>query len=132
VTTLEQFENVLTALAIWREARGESLAARDGVYHVIRNRTLDAANRWPKTFSGVILQTLQFSSFNAHDPNAAKIPTATDGAFIQCCAIVDSPGADPTSGANHYLSIPAGDPLPSWADSNKITCTIGPFTFYRF
>ena len=36
--TLESYSSVLTALAIWREARGESQEARRGVLHVILNR----------------------------------------------------------------------------------------------
>jgi spore germination cell wall hydrolase CwlJ-like protein len=129
MSTHEAFEQVLTALCIWREARGCSEEAQIGVYHVIANRVAD--HRWPNTFSGVVQQPLQFSSFNAGDPNASKIPTNTDVAFAQCCAIVDAPGDDPTGSANHYHSLKPEDHLPSWADPTKITKKIPPFTFYK-
>ena len=131
-TTFDKYDAVLTALAIWREARGEEATARRGVYWVIHNRTTDAKNRWPKKHVDVILQPSQFSSFHSPDRNASLIPDTSNGAFMECCAIVDAPGADPTWGANAYHSYPAGSQfLPTWAEASKLTVHIGAFSFYR-
>lgn len=132
------YEQWLAALCLWREARGSSLAALTAIWWVIQNRANDAHNRWPKTIPGVILQHLQFSSFNAGDPNALKFPippnaTSPDWSAFQSCivAIETTLGGDPTSGATNYESIPDPSKRPSWCDPNKITVTIGPFRFYK-
>jgi len=127
----EAYEDVLTALFVYREARGESFDAKRAVVHVILNRTKDAKGRWPKLRSEAILQPLQFSSFNRNDPNATVMPHWNNRAWRECCQAVECPGEDPTGGANHYHSIPEGQPLPKWATPEKITARIGAFTFYK-
>lgn len=125
--TAAAYHTVLTALAIWREARGETSPAQRGVMWVIRNRSRD--KRWPNTAAQVILQPKQFSSFNENDPNTAKFPMPLDPSWLRVCAVVDEPGEDPTAGANHYHS--AMPLLPAWAEPSKVTCRIGDFTFYK-
>lgn len=130
------YEQWIAALCIWREARGASLPAMNGVYSVILNRSTDAHARWPRNVPDVITQHLQFSSFNAGDPNAMRFPSpgsASDWkAWLNCQAVVETPiGPDPTQGATNYHSIPEGQPLPAWADPAKLTVEIGPFKFYR-
>ncbi len=130
------YDQFLEALALFREARGSSLAAKAAVLAVIRNRAADALNRWPKTTGDVVTQPKQFSSFNANDPNVTKWPTQKQpverAAWQDCLAVVETVmTADPTHGANHYHSIPDGQPLPSWADPAKLTVTVGPFKFYK-
>jgi hypothetical protein len=119
------------------------MAALTAIYHVIINRANDAQRRWPRTLVGVILQPHQFSSFNANDPNVVKFPMPPDPegkalpsadwkAFLDCQTVVGSVlSADPTNGANGYESLPEGAPKPAWCDPAKITCTIGPFRFYK-
>lgn len=136
MTTTESYDPFLFALAIWREARGEPLAGKIGVAWAIRNRMTDAARRWPRTAGGVILQPAQFSSFNAGDPNAAKIPPANDAAWLECCRVVDAVTVsasenDPTQGANHYHSLPEQAAWPNWAEPSKQTAIIGRFHFYK-
>jgi hypothetical protein len=131
------YEEWLLSLCLWREARGSTIGALRAIYWVLQNRASDHFNRWPKDIPGVILQPKQFSSFNAGDPNATKFPLKTNpldyAAFLSCQSIAQSPGDDPTGGANHYESLPSdpGHPKPGWCDPLKITCKIGAFTFYR-
>jgi spore germination cell wall hydrolase CwlJ-like protein len=133
VTTSNSYENVLAALCLWREARGQSAAAKAAILAVIRNRVAD--KRWPNTLTGVILQPLQFSSFNSGDPNATQMPNPKNAAdwaaWTECCNVVDTPLiADPTMGATNYESCEPGK-LPSWAQPSKLTVQIGPFRFYK-
>jgi spore germination cell wall hydrolase CwlJ-like protein len=138
VKTLESYDPFLFALAVWREARGESLQGKLGVAWCIRNRMTDRQMRWPATPGGVVLQRLQFSCFNADDANATKLPAAMDPAWLECCRVVDAvqeagSEADPTHGANHYHSFPASRPelWPAWADPAKQTAIVGRFYFYK-
>ena len=129
------YEQFLSALCLWREARGSSLPALTAIYHVILNRVADPAHRWPRTIPGAILQPYQFSSFLKSDPNVTKFPiddgSADWKAWLDCCLAVSTLiGGDPTRGATNYESC-APDALPPWADPSKLTVTIGPFRFYR-
>jgi N-acetylmuramoyl-L-alanine amidase len=125
----------LRSLCLWREARGTSREALTAINAVIQNRMEDAKGRWPKTATEVILQPLQFSSFNPGDPNATKLPNPKQpGDWIAwglCVAIASAPlESDPTGGATNYHSLPAGS-LPAWADPQKLTAKIGAFRFYK-
>lgn len=66
------YQLVVISLAIWREARGQSYKEKLAVGQTIENRVRDL--RWPETYSSVVLQPWQFSSFNKNDPNATKFP----------------------------------------------------------
>ena len=125
--TYAHYQDVLMALCAWREARGEGLEAMRGVCWVIRNRLSDPLNRWPKASSEVVLQSLQFSSFNKSDPNATKFPLCSSMAWEEACQAVDNPGTDPTGGANHYHS---GTP-PAWAFGKTPCVVIGRLMFYK-
>jgi spore germination cell wall hydrolase CwlJ-like protein len=128
------YDQFLISLCLWREARGSSAQAMTGVMHVILNRAKDNQNRWPKDIHKVILQKLQFSSFNRDDPNSSKFPIDDGGADWKAWKQAEevafrSLGDDPTRGANHYHSempIP-----PKWANPDKLTVEIGPFSFYK-
>lgn len=127
-TLLDRF---LLALCVWREARGETLTGKKLVAAVVINRRTDAAHRWPRTISGVILQPLQFSSFNAADPNSVKFPnTAMDlSIWEDCVAAADGAIIGPlTTDANHYH---VEGLHPAWADTSKIVATEGAHVFYR-
>jgi len=133
MATLDEYNNVMAALCIWREARGEPRDGKLAVMWVILNRKNDPHNRWPNTYAKIVLQPLQFSSFNRNDPNAALLATPTDSSFYECCQCVDAPGlSDPTLGANCYHAYPEGDPhWPSWATPEHFTVKIGKHSFYR-
>lgn len=130
------YDEFLGALCIFREARGASMPAKVAIWWVLRNRAADPRARWPKTIAGCVTEPYQFSSFNKGDPNSTLFPDQKqiqDWDAWQDCqdAVMVAIGGDPTDGATNYHSIPDGQPLPSWADSAKLTVTIGPFKFYR-
>lgn len=135
------YSQFLAALCLWREARGESLAALHAIWNVIRNRATDSAHRWPRTISGVVLQPHQFSSFSTGDPNAVKFPQEPASAAIASAdwtawlnaqiVVSDINSPDPTNGANSYESLPPDAERPGWAQADKITLVLGPFRFYK-
>lgn len=134
------YDQFMAALCLWREARGCSLPTLAAVYQVILNRSTDAQRRFPRTLAGVVLQHMQFSSFNVDDPNSTKFPmppapgaqpTSDWKAWLDCQMVVQSPiGGDSTGGATNYEDC-ADDKLPAWAQPDKLTATIGPFRFYK-
>ncbi len=135
--TLEQvYEVFLLALVIWREARGEILAAKYGVAWVVMNRTKHPG--WwggPSTVS-VILKPFQFSSFNHNDPNATRWPSPLDTSWeasLQIAAdMYAGQGQDPTSGAVYYFDRSLDNNPPVWAiDGSTVhTADIGNLHFY--
>jgi len=133
LTTTEFIE----ALALYREGRGETMAAKVAMLAVIRNRANDPDHRWPRSTVGVITQPLQFSSFNSNDVNAGVWPTPMGNpgawqAWCDCCNVVTTPmTADPTMGATNYEAMPDGVTRPSWADPAKMTVQIGKTRFYK-
>lgn len=135
------YNQILAAICLWREGRGQSKAALAAIYHVILNRVSDPKHRWPKTISGVIMQHLQFSSMTfPGDPNLLRMPI-DDGspdwlAFLDCQAVVATALiADPTQGATNYVSVDARGNIPEgakdWATADKLTYQVGPFRFFR-
>jgi spore germination cell wall hydrolase CwlJ-like protein len=134
MTILTATEDELFALAVWREARGETPSAKLGVASVIRNRTKDPKKRWPRTIRAVILQPRQFSSFNPTDPNYTKFPAPDDPTWHESKSVVADVLAghdDPTHGANLYHSLTPGKPWPKWAIPEDLTAHIGAFRFYK-
>ena len=78
---------------------------------------------------------MQFSSFNSGIGAVSAFPNqkfiADWKAWLECCAIVDAPGDDPTGGAVMYHSVELSSPSwPAWATPEKLTAHIGPFRFY--
>lgn len=148
MTPAAELDSILVRLCLWREARGESLAAKAAVLAVIRNRANDPKNRWPKTLAGIVTQKFQFSSFNANDPNVTAWPKATVTiapssdwiAWLNCGTVYDAAiGADPTHGATHYHDKSIPPPAVAWLGPGKTvadlealkTCEIGNLAFYR-
>jgi spore germination cell wall hydrolase CwlJ-like protein len=116
------------ALCVWREARGESFRGKSLVAQVIENRVRDP--RWPDTYVGVITQRLQFSAFNAGDPNALMFPAENDRAWPDCVAAADLVVAAPAllTTANHYHTV---DVRPTWADPTRLVTQEGRHKFYE-
>jgi N-acetylmuramoyl-L-alanine amidase len=136
--TREQSVDVtLLALTIWREARGESVEAKDAVAWTVMNRV--KANGWfGKTVLGVVTKPWQFSSLTAPgDANLIRWPnpvdTASDVVWSECLDAAE--GAynnlvpDPTSGATHYYSVDI--PAPNWTAEMTFLVQIGAFKFYK-
>jgi N-acetylmuramoyl-L-alanine amidase len=128
------WDRAVMALTVWREARGESYAAKIGMAWVIRNRSEDAGKRWHRSIAEVCLQPLQFSCYNPTDPNAVKMPRLKDLSFVECLSavveVMKAEAVDPTRGANHYHALAPGKE-PAWADESKLTAIIGRTRFYR-
>lgn len=133
--TADHYSQVLLALCIWREARNQSKPAKTGVKHVILNRVADPKGPYRNCTDIVqtILKPYQFSSFLPKDANASLLPDpckpAEWKAWLECCDVVDSSEADPTSGATHYFSVDIAPP--AWATPDKFTIALGAFRFYR-
>jgi len=132
----DQYPKLLAALCVWREARGEGIDAKRGVYWTLANRAAAQPSPWPNDLAAVVLQPHKFSSFGQGDPNSLKFPAVSDQSWSDCCAVVDAPGIDPTDGAVYYESFPtdqlnemrAQDP---WFGADKMTVQIGAIRFYR-
>jgi spore germination cell wall hydrolase CwlJ-like protein len=124
-------DRFLLALCVWREARGETLTGKQLVAATVMNRVQDTLHRWPGTISGVILQPMQFSSFNAADPNAVKFPSSLSGMadWNDCVQAADEAIAGPLiTTANHYH---VEGLLPAWRDPTKIVAVEGAHVFYK-
>ena len=117
----------ILALAVWREARGESKAGQRLVAQAIENRVHDP--RWPDTYVGVITQHLQFSAFNMNDPNVVKYPSETDQAWPNCVEAADVVlnSIEPLTDANHYHSTGV---WPTWARKDREVAREGRHMFY--
>lgn len=144
MTPAAELDSILCRLCLWREARGESLAAKAAVLSVIRNRANDPKNRWPKTLAGVVLQPFQFSSFNHGDPNVSAFPLSSHpadfAAWVDCGTVFGSAlTADSTNGAQFYHDKSIPPPAVAWLGPGKTvadlealkTCEIGNLVFYR-
>lgn len=115
------------ALCVWREARGETMLGKLLVAQTVENRVNDP--RWPDTYVGVITQRLQFSAFNAGDPNALMFPSESDAAWPDCVSaaqfVIASPGSVTT--ANHYHTTGVS---PAWKNDARIVAREGAHVFY--
>lgn len=129
-------EDVTTlARTLWGEARGEGRDGMEAVAAVIVNRR--NSDRYPGGFAGVCRQPLQFSCWNANDPNREKmlrLPSGDDGTWTTCLEVANRAVAgdlpDPTGGALHYH---AADITPAWVTGSpaaKATLRRGRHVFY--
>lgn len=138
------YQWVLLALTLWREARGCSDDEKRAIAHVIVNRATNPQKRFGKDLVAVLTAPMQFTSIRppwtgvttlAEWQNATTWPASADAAWLTCCQIADeignaSDGLDPTGGATNYYSEPIPH-VPSWADPSKQTAKIGVFHFFK-
>lgn len=130
VDTFDVFlDTMLLSLCVWREARGESKLGKRLVAWTIKNRSTDAKHRWPTNPRDVVLQKLQFSSFNANDPNVTQYPLHGDPTWGDCVVAANEAmsGLPPLTTANHYHVIGL---TPAWRDDSKVVATEGHHVFY--
>ncbi len=124
--------NLLTALCVWREARGEKYEGKLGVVWTLRNRCKAApAQGWKHDMAGNILKPWQFSSFNADDPNSQKYPVDGTPDWLDCLKAAADESPDPTNGATFYFSRPLHEAPKVWGNV-VITAVIGGLTFCGF
>lgn len=126
------------ARTIYGEARGEYAkygpASLMGVAWVVRNRAF--AHTWyGNTIDDVCLKPLQFSCWNAKDPNKKVITNVTmdDPIFAKCSDIADwvitaDLIADITRGSTNYHTTSI---MPKWAMDVDPMLTIGNHVFYK-
>ncbi|NRP73909.1 hypothetical protein ILFOPFJJ_04827 [Ensifer psoraleae] len=130
-------DRIILARTLYGEARGEDPQGKRAVAAVVINRA--KSKRWEgRSIEAICLQRLQFSCWNANDPNRNiiknKQPGKGDGIFDQCYAIAEQAVLgqllDETDGATHFHADTIRR-FPSWADPQKRTAHIGHHIFYR-
>ncbi len=134
-----QTADVLLAMCIFGEARGESEAVRRGVAQVVRNRVRDREQRYGRGWHGVILKKWQFSCFLPADPNRAKLlrpqdyesPQVWRGCWKIAQEVYFGHVADNTGGATHYFDDSMTDNPPRWARQFAPTVKLGRLNFFR-
>jgi N-acetylmuramoyl-L-alanine amidase len=123
----------MLALAIYREARGEDLAAKLAVGCVIRNR-VQHPSWYGRTWFDVITKPYQFSSFNPGEPNSIVFGGPADLTWqdsVEAAVRVLGGEPDPTGGATFYFDRSAAMNPPKWAVIYLHTADIGAFHFYK-
>ena len=131
----EAFEMILLAICVWREARGEVVAAKYGVAWTVRNRALNPG-WWGNGWVACILKPFQYSSFNPTDPNAVKWPAPADPSWVSSLQVADEVyqgGLDPTSGCTHYFDRSLDSTPPTWAKDGSMVevIMIGNLRFWK-
>lgn len=130
-----QYELVLLALTIWREARGESRDARIAVGGSIKNR-VDRPSWWGTDWISVMRKKWQYSSLtDPHDPQLTNWPAADDAAFAECLELADGIMAgryrSTMLGADSYFDSSIAPPKWAAEHPDRKIGTIGRLTFYN-
>lgn len=127
------YQEVLLALLIWREARGESEEAQIAVACTVRER-VKRPSWWGHNWIEVITKKWQYSSIAApNDLQLILYPAAADKEFAMALRIANEVIGgvieSVAAGATHYFddSISA----PAWATAEKFVRKIGRLNFYR-
>lgn len=136
----------LTALCLWREARGEGQAGLTAVACVIRNRV----NKHSTTPMAEVVKPWAFSSMTAKgDPELTLYPMDNDPQWVQAQLIagnvLDNATGDITGGSTLYYNpkgivttdvytLPSGQSIPwpqGWSQAAaKYQCRIGQHYFF--
>lgn len=133
-----EYECYLMALTVWREARGESFAAKLGVIFTVLNRV--KAHSWfGDSISEVLLKPMQYTSITCPgDRQLIRFPVRGNPAMGECMNavqdVINQQAEDPTGGATHYYDISLDEPgnlPPAWATPETFKLQIGRLKFYR-
>ena len=135
----EQNGDMLLAMCIFGEARGERDEVKLAVGNVVRNRVRSPQQRYGRGWHGVILKKWQFSCFLPGDPNLTKVLSPLqyeDAAVWQRCweaadRVYSGTAADNTGGATHYFDDSLRHCPPLWAARFVKTANLGRLHFYR-
>lgn len=125
-------EVVFLALAVWREARGEPLEARQAVAEAIMNR-VKRPSWWGKDVMSVVFKKWQFSSLT--DPNDPQLTTwpYSAAAWRECLQIAEMAVDDElppyAPGADSYYDISI--PPPKWATPETFVVQLGRIRFHN-
>ncbi len=129
----------ILARTIYGEARGEyhspegGLSALIAVGNVVMNR-VKAQSGYGSTIQEVCLKPLQFSCWNAGDPNRAILmgEVINDPLFTLCSKVATKVASeewpDLTKGSNHYHACSI---LPPWARGQKPRMRLANHVFYQ-
>lgn len=128
-------ELALFAETVRREAASEPFLGQVAVACVILNRVNDP-QRWPDTISGVILQPLQFSTWNENDPQRTRHldpkNTVQLASYGKAMSAVKTALALPLdlrrSFGNHYHTRAVS---PSWSAGVEPVCIIAAHKFFN-
>lgn len=126
------FSEQIAVRTLWGECRGEPEDGQRAVAHVLWNRLHDG--RWGKSLATVCLARLQFSCWNASDPQRDRMAALSDDDPVLAKMrriVTDASSAvdDPTGGALYYYSDSMKTP-PDWAAKMRFLCQIGHHRFY--
>lgn len=132
----DQKTDVLFAMAIWGEARGEYIAGKTGVAYVIKNRA-EHPRWWGHDLREVVLKPFQFSCLNINDPNRSKLllPLKHDAVEVwdECYevafGVMNDDMPNPVGLSDHYFDDSIAPPR--WAKADKFVNKIGRLNFYR-
>lgn len=130
--------DVVLALLIWGESRGEPVEGSIAVANVVRNRVLRSGHDWRR----VCLAPYQFSCFNPDDPNLPKVhraaivlmsgeptPELLQAQWI-AHGVIAGVVMDNTRGSQNYLTTALLHRTPpSWALDRPILAVIGSHSF---
>jgi spore germination cell wall hydrolase CwlJ-like protein len=118
---------------LWQEARGEPEIGKRAVAHVLANRL--NSGKWGHTLGEVCLSPLQFSGWNAKDPNriASARLADNDSGLVALAQILtdalDGNDPDPTEGAMFYFN--PSIVRPDWASSMHACGQFGNQLFFK-
>ena len=132
MTPQQAAELTFLALAVWREARGESRNGKAAVAHVILHRAAHPG-WWGKDLLAVVFQPWQFSSLtDPHDPQLINWPKSDDASWIESLAVsaaaIEGTLKNPAPGADSYHDISIKPPY--WAKQGTLVAEIGRLRFY--
>lgn len=133
--TWNDYYQVMLALTMWREARGEGREGMRAVGHVIRNRV----NKWMGDWDHIITQKWQFSSMTAPgDSQLVAWPDSPDERFETAMQLAEGiysgmDHEDISGGALYYRNPRTA--TSEWFQKNvaekmRKTATIGNHEFY--
>lgn len=126
-------DDIWATLTIWQEARNQPPEGQIAVGEVIWRRTQQHYMS-DGTVAGTVLKALQFSGWNAGDPNRVTAAQLDDAdPVVQHCAAAwaqAKSGSNYSKGALLYLNPDVLDRLPGWVKNCDEVAVIGAHHFY--
>lgn len=121
------------ALVLWREARGETYAARLAVACSVMNR-VNRPSWWGSSVMSVVLKKWQYSSMT--DPKDRQLttwPNENDSIWWECMQtaydVLNKVVGNPAPGADSYYDVSI--PPPKWATPETFVVALGRLRFHN-